>query len=798
MFRTTIFSLLILFLSILSVKTFAQSQYEDPELLVLNDMIHDMKVTSDRIYLATDLGLDIRDWNYKLIKHYDSSNGLLGDSIRHLQLVGNKLYCGAYNQGISILEGDQITNIPNKELKDFFYADSQGRIFATNKDIWKYNQISIYDNGQWSLQEDGPFDGHLECFLEDKDKNIWIASNNQISKYNTSSGWQIWDLKDSDLLYDSSKILQNANGDIYVGSSRGVLKFVDNDWSLVYKGNIKDMALDKNGILWLAAHDSGLIKLSGNTATSYSYDQGLNVYSNRFIRIDKSGNIWCGGDNKIYKFDGQHFTQHLPFNEAKYVYIYMVQTVDDDIWLYSSLQGVSHYNQKMWTIHRDKNELDLIKISDYLIDNDGNMWFAGVGGVAKYDGSKYKTYGETNSSYTPISSSSLLLDDDGSILIGSEQGLFRHKDGNFIKLSNSYNNTHINDIMRAPNGKILVGTDYDLWEYRDNEFHIYLIEGMREAHKFYVADNNKVWVNFNRDVWMPYHTDENTWTWEYGQSPVFTDQSGTEWAIQYSTLFYRKGGGEWINTNQYPVKEMIKTKEGMLFASIWNSIGLVSCNDGLTTPVMSDVTLYGLKELSNGDIYFSTYSGLFRMKRINNAPSFITETADQEMRRTEPFEYTFEATDEDDDELIFSIKEAPEWLSLQIGDDGTCTLNGTPSEAGDYEVSIKVSDGYLTDVRSFTIHVDFATGLKEQSIDATVSMSPNPTKDYINVEITDPTVTISQIKLVSITGQTVMTQNITDNKNIHTLYISHLQSGIYIVVLQSAEQDIITKKIIKQ
>ncbi len=87
---------------------------------------------------------------------------------------------------------------------------------------------------------------------------------------------------------------------------------------------------------------------------------------------------------------------------------------------------------------------------------------------------------------------------------------------------------------------------------------------------------------------------------------------------------------------------------------------------------------------------------------INNPPVII-HIPDATVTVGETFTYPVEATDPDEDALIYSLTTSPS-TDMTINDT-TGLISWTPTAVGSYEVTVEVSDGELTDTQSFTIIV---------------------------------------------------------------------------------------------
>ena len=93
------------------------------------------------------------------------------------------------------------------------------------------------------------------------------------------------------------------------------------------------------------------------------------------------------------------------------------------------------------------------------------------------------------------------------------------------------------------------------------------------------------------------------------------------------------------------------------------------------------------------------------------------------------YSYAVEATDADGDTLIYSITSGPTGMTI---DSSTGVLSWTPSTAGDYNVTIKVSDGDLFDTQAFTITVSM-TEIITLSPPTGVSASDNAYTDMVQI-----------------------------------------------------------------
>jgi internalin A len=86
----------------------------------------------------------------------------------------------------------------------------------------------------------------------------------------------------------------------------------------------------------------------------------------------------------------------------------------------------------------------------------------------------------------------------------------------------------------------------------------------------------------------------------------------------------------------------------------------------------------------------------------NHAPSIITNPHTS-ITLHQAYDYDVDAADPDGDTLTYSLITKPLGMSI---DSSTGLIFWNPTETGDYDVTVEVSDGELSDTQSFTVTVD--------------------------------------------------------------------------------------------
>jgi hypothetical protein len=139
---------------------------------------------------------------------------------------------------------------------------------------------------------------------------------------------------------------------------------------------------------------------------------------------------------------------------------------------------------------------------------------------------------------------------------------------------------------------------------------------------------------------------------------------------------------------------------------------------------------------------------------VNHAPD-ITSTAITSATKDEPYSYDVNATDSDGDTLTYSLTTSPTGMTINST---TGLISWTPTSTGDYEVTVRVSDGSLFDTQSFTIHVEETPPVNQApNITSTSITSATVDQAYTyNVDATDPDGdTLTYSLTTSPTGMTI-------------------------------------------
>ncbi len=141
------------------------------------------------------------------------------------------------------------------------------------------------------------------------------------------------------------------------------------------------------------------------------------------------GHLWLGTTQGLYRFDGLRFERVQPVAPARFPDndVYALHADDDGgLWIGWRLGGISHYRHgavRNWD-GADGTPAGSLSGSVWGFAADGKqLWAAGMGGLARYDGRRWQKLGPDDG-FTAQKASAVFVDAQGTVAAFSEQGLF--------------------------------------------------------------------------------------------------------------------------------------------------------------------------------------------------------------------------------------------------------------------------------------------------------------------------------------------------------------------------------------
>jgi ligand-binding sensor domain-containing protein len=281
--------------------------------------------------------------------HYDTSNGLPGNTVSGIKLDNNgdlwmafpgkgtaKFSNGSwvsYTKANSPILSNAINCLAQANDGDIIFGTTNGVSILSEGSIWTsftdvsstmtVTSIKAASNGAiWVGTSDQGFYvnkglgfekiyidlyQNINAIEEDNKGNIWIGTNRGLIKWD-GSAYSFLPTYNGTPLPNSkiSCIRQDANDRLWIGTSGGKsVAWIDanglHNLSLLNSRDsciINDIFQDRRGDIWFATANDGLVCYDGIVPKIYRINNGLAEDKIRAIGEDKDGNLWFGLDSK--------------------------------------------------------------------------------------------------------------------------------------------------------------------------------------------------------------------------------------------------------------------------------------------------------------------------------------------------------------------------------------------------------------------------------------------------------------------------------------------------------------------
>ncbi len=224
----------------------------------------------------------------------------------------------------SYTEENGLTN--TRVSRKSILSDQAGTIWVgTQGGVFQYNPAADSIGGQcFSLFQLLP-PIHVKDIMEDKDGNIWFASQNKgVFRYDArlsdGQGKAIKNITEKDGLGDNyaGGIAQDKMGNLWFTLKDGICRYDGQSFTTFTKKDglggtqIWGLYIEESGIIWITArgsttrYDPSIPTTSPGAFTVFTPEDGLNCCVQSMYQ-DQSGRMWWGAGSGLFRFDGKRF-----------------------------------------------------------------------------------------------------------------------------------------------------------------------------------------------------------------------------------------------------------------------------------------------------------------------------------------------------------------------------------------------------------------------------------------------------------------------------------------------------------
>jgi ligand-binding sensor domain-containing protein len=418
------------------------------------------------------------------------------------------------------------------------------------------NGFASFDGLKWKqfkMRDYNLPDSKISKIVVDKNNCKWMATNNGLIKYNDTT-ISVFNTTNSKLPanYISSIAIDDSNN-VWVATwttIKGALTKIRGKLMTSIASpypTMVDLKLDRQGNLWIAAEEYGLIKYDKHIFIQYSFQNLNRSVFVRGLAIDTAGSIWIGEvDYKIGRFQNENLTlfDNIPgsgktfstsnweaiacdnegnviinsdsglvkFNENNYSLLYpkyahypideintILSTADGSLWIGSLSTGAFKLKGGIWEHYDASNGIPSNLTLSIAIDKNNVKWIGTLKGLARLQGDNWQVFNVFNSSLPSNIVTHLDFDRSGSLWIATTQGVVKF-DGTNWKVYTKTNSGIPDNVfygLKTEGDKVWLSTSYGLSNF-----------------------DGKQWINY---------TSSNSGIPQGGVGPISVDKNGIKW-----------------------------------------------------------------------------------------------------------------------------------------------------------------------------------------------------------------------------------------------------------------------------
>jgi transcriptional regulator with PAS, ATPase and Fis domain/ligand-binding sensor domain-containing protein len=390
------------------------------------------------------------------------------------------------------------------------YLDRQGN-------LW----LGLSGGGLVSLRDGTPTvhlppmndpDNWVRTITETRDGSVWVGTRKgliqlragKIVRYTTQDG-----LSDNKIVC----LLEDRAGTLWVGTENGALdRFVQGKWTVYTKREgwlettIHCLLEDREGNLWLGSDLGGLIRLKRSEVTALGREHGLPDGTVAPIMADRQGNIWVGSAcSGVFRVSAGQMTATSRLSPTTCVWSLQVDS-DSAFWYGTWGGGLTEVRDgKLITYTRENSELSSNVVLALYRDRQGTLWIGTQEGLNRFDDGRFTVY-RASDGLVHDDVRFIMEDRHGALWLGTVGGLSRFKDGRFTSYTTGDGLSHdfVRDIHEDADGTLWLGTyGGGVNRFNDEKFTTYTTQnGLFDdfISRILEDDRGHFWMSSNKGI----------------------------------------------------------------------------------------------------------------------------------------------------------------------------------------------------------------------------------------------------------------------------------------------------------
>lgn len=433
---------------------------------------------SGTIWIGTD-GRGLCSYDGRSFRTFNQANGLSHDYVRCItQGTEGDIWIGTFGGGIDRIRTKKDSISVTVYNTDGVLKSNNVRACLTGSDgtLWFGTDkgLTSFNGKTWSYfnEADGLPNERILVLFEDASKRLWVGTENGVS-VRTANGFQSYTTQDG-LISDRIRgISQDDIGNMWFGTQDGVSSFDGKGFRSFTEKNglsndrIRDIIKDRSGNMWFGTYFGGICRFSTEEFIHFTEADGISNNQVLSVFKDSSDQLWIGtleGANLIRKTaDGTFETIAAPLNSdiSDHSVNIIVGQPYGALWFGTDIGILIKEGKKEFWFEADGQPFNE-NVKALLFDSDGSVWIGTTQGVTRFakgeKGYNFDQY-HSNPNINESEVSSLLTDKFGRVWVGYLKNSITVFDGvEFIQPDLPPSLTDVSSLIQGPNARIWIGT----------------------------------------------------------------------------------------------------------------------------------------------------------------------------------------------------------------------------------------------------------------------------------------------------------------------------------------------------
>jgi ligand-binding sensor domain-containing protein/anti-sigma regulatory factor (Ser/Thr protein kinase) len=493
---------------------------------------------------------------------------------------------------------------------------------------------------------------------EDSEGILWIATaDGGLTRYDYRLAPQLQFRQYKHSAADSTSIpdnivndmLEDHDGNLWLATGRfSVIRFNKKTEKFklipVMRGtrNALDMAIDKNGVIWVGRQGGGILKVNPRTMVAEMDNRYLDIYARNLPHVtvsalytDRNRNMWYGSwDHFLYTYDmSENAEFRISQSNQPYSYIgdellTFAEDASGNLWMGGRFMGLQVYEKKtgkFFNYRYDPSKEGSIadnRVNCIFIDKSGTAWIGTNKGVS-ISSPSLQQFTQVFLPRSPLTGNRQITIYDfytgktNDLWIGTSEGLFIQKNGSGAlthkPLKYKGNALSVTKFFSDESGNMFLGTNYSLFAYDPEKNTLSLLPNTEKDRVMNGIIDSRV-VSVVKDTINGHPV---LLVSPYGHFIAYYDLVDKKWVSREDTAMKII---DRFNLRDNLVRKFYKTSKGQIWLAtaklglgkwVTNSLPNVSylVNDPGKPDGISNNDVFDMTEDSRGNLWVNTYGG---------------------------------------------------------------------------------------------------------------------------------------------------------------------------------------------